>query len=117
VADRAPGTDAGLGERARWTTSFMMPSRYTLDTLPTPNDERVRLRERPERCVGVVMFSGLVTDDEVSKQAEVLRGWIAAQGLTMKGDFSLARYNDPFTLPWNRRNELHYELESCPPPA
>lgn len=114
---RPPGDEAGLGEEARWTTSFMMPSRYTLETLPTPNDERVRFRERPDRCVGVVMFSGLVTEEEVAKQAVALRRWLTLQELDIKGDFALARYNDPFTLPWNRRNELHYELVRCPPAA
>ena len=44
------------------TYSFVMERKYTLETLPTPDDEKIRLLERPERVVAVRRFSGRWTD-------------------------------------------------------
>ena len=40
-----------------------------------------------------------------------LRGALLVDGLKVKPGYSLARYNDPFTLPFVRRNEVLIELE------
>jgi hypothetical protein len=99
----------------RWKTSFMMPSAYTLDTLPEPNDARVRFVERPSRCVAVSIFDGFTTDTAVRERTDALRAWLDARGLASDGETTVARYNDPLTLPWNRRNEVWVALddESC----
>ena len=33
----------------RYTISFVMPSKYTKETLPRPGNENVKIREVPER--------------------------------------------------------------------
>jgi hypothetical protein len=101
------GTD---GEQ-KWEVTFTMPSAWRLDTLPTPLDERVTLKERPGRCQAAVVFSGLTTDERVTDHEARLRAWLDAQGLSAVGSPTLARYNDPFTLPWNRRNEVLIDVE------
>jgi hypothetical protein len=35
-----------------------------------------------------------------------LRQWIESKGWQVSGTAQIARYNDPFTLPFNRRNEI-----------
>jgi hypothetical protein len=35
---------------------------------------------------------------------------MASEGLLAAGQSQIARYNDPFTLPWNRRNEILIEV-------
>ena len=37
-----------------WIVSFLMPFRYTLETIPQPVDERIRIREVPSRMVAAV---------------------------------------------------------------
>jgi hypothetical protein len=108
LSERA--TNAG-SETPRWKTSFMMPSAYTLDTLPEPNDARVRFVERPARCVAVSMFDGFTTDAAVRERTEELRAWLSARGMKSDGVATLARYNDPLTLPWNRRNEVWIDID------
>ncbi len=38
---------------------FVMESRYTMDTLPMPIDERIRIREVPARTMAVRSFTGV----------------------------------------------------------
>jgi len=45
-------------ENTRWRITFMMPSSYTIETLPEPVDERVVLREEKEETVAVMRYSG-----------------------------------------------------------
>ncbi len=104
-------TTAAGSKTPRWKTSFLMPSVYTLDTLPEPNDPRVRFVARPARCVAVSMFDGFTTDAAVSERSDALRAWLDARSLQSGGPATIARYNDPFTLPWNRRNEVWIDVE------
>jgi hypothetical protein len=93
-----------------WIIRFIMPASYTLDSLPTPNDPKVRLVPLPPKRLAVVRFSGLVDDNDVEQQTAVLRAFIAQQKLTAVGTPSLARYDPPWTLWFLRRNEIMLEV-------
>ena len=93
-----------------WIIRFIMPASYTLETLPTPNDQKVRLVSLPPKRLAVVRFSGLVDDNDVEQQTAVLRAFIAKQKLTAIGTPSLARYDPPWTLWFLRRNEVMLEV-------
>ena len=95
-----------------WIIRFIMPASYTLETLPTPNDTKVRLVSLPPKRLAVVRFSGLVDDNDVEQQTNVLRAFIAQQKLTAVGTPSLARYDPPWTLWFLRRNEVMLEVTS-----
>ncbi|MDH4400065.1 MAG: heme-binding protein [Burkholderiaceae bacterium] len=96
-----------------WIIRFIMPASYTLETLPTPNDPKVRLVSLPPKRLAVVRFSGLVDDNDVEQQTAVLRTFIAKQKLTAIGTPSLARYDPPWTLWFLRRNEVMLEVTSA----
>lgn len=95
---------------AGWVIRFIMPASYTLETLPTPNDPKVRLIPLPPKRFAVVRFSGLVDDNDVEQQTAVLRAFIARQKLSVIGTPSLARYDPPWTLWFLRRNEVMLEV-------
>jgi hypothetical protein len=93
-----------------WIIRFIMPASYTLETLPTPNDPKVRLVRLPPKRFAVVRFSGLVDDKDVEEQTAALRAFVSKQQLTAVGTPSLARYDPPWTLWFLRRNEIMLEL-------
>ena len=95
---------------AGWVIRFIMPASYTLETLPTPNDPKVRLVALPPKRLAVVRFSGLVDDKDVEEQTAALRAFVSKQQLTAVGTPSLARYDPPWTLWFLRRNEIMLEL-------
>ena len=87
-----------------------MPAQYTLKTLPTPRDPRVKISERPSERVAVVVFSGLTSETKLAEQEELLRRWVHARSLEPDGPIVIARYNDPFTPWFLRRNEVLVEI-------
>ena len=94
-----------------WVVSFMMPSHYTLESLPQPTDPKITLRRVPARRIAVVRYSGFWSEKWYLKQKSELAEWIRKLGLKISGDPVWARYDPPF-MPWfMRRNEVMFPIE------
>jgi hypothetical protein len=104
IAMTAPVTTHPHG--AGWTVNFTMPAKYSMATLPIPDDARVKIREIPGFTAAVIRFSGWVDESKIANKMVLLRAWMAAHGLVADGDPRLARYDPPWTLPFLRRNEI-----------
>lgn len=98
------------GKQGTWTFSFMMPSEYTLDTLPEPKDPRIRLRRVEGRLVAARTYSGTWSEERYRKNEEALLRALRDAGLTVDGPPVFARYNAPFTPWFLRRNEVLVEI-------
>jgi hypothetical protein len=94
------------------TVSFVMPSQYTLASLPKPLDEQVQLREVPATKKAVIMFSGFYSEEKVKEKTIELERWIQSKNLQAIGLPNFARYNPPWTLPFLRRNEVMIEVRT-----
>ena len=113
IAMTAPVDRRKAGER--WIIAFTMPSHYTRDTLPRPNDRRVQIREVPATTYAVRRFSGAPGEVKVRGEMEALRAAVVAAGLTPAGAEPIyARYDPPWTLGPLRRNEVLLELAAPP---
>lgn len=109
IAMTAPVQTEQRGASVRMT--FMMPSEYTLESLPVPNDSRVTLRLVPARKVAAIEFSGRWTEENFQEHSEKLKKWIEKEELKTTGSPIVARYNPPF-WPWfMRRNEVMIPVE------
>ncbi|CAL4869402.1 hypothetical protein MMA231_03694 (plasmid) [Asticcacaulis sp. MM231] len=89
-----------------WVVRFIMPGGYTLDTLPIPNNPRVRLVTLPPARFAVVRFSGLGQARDIETQTDVLEVYVQRHKLKAMGAVLMARYDPPWTLWFLRRNEL-----------
>ena len=90
----------------KWRVQFTMPSQYTLQTLPKPNNSNIEIVKVPAKTYGVIKFSGLAGSEKAAAKTAELQSWMQAQKLKMTGEPELARYNPPWTLPFMRRNEI-----------
>jgi len=95
----------------RWRVQFVMPDKYTLESLPLPNNGAVKLREVPAKTVAVAKYSGLNTDSRIRKETQALTDWVQARKLVPSGPPQLARYDPPWVLPMLRRNEIQLEIK------
>ena len=93
-----------------WKVYFVMPSQYTLETLPKPNNPLVNIKQIPEQRFAMIRFSGLVNEEKMRKKVSELEKWLDSKKLKSIGNPELARYNPPWTLPFLRRNEVMLEI-------
>ena len=99
-------------EQKGWRVWFVMPSHFSLATLPKPNNPLVVIKPIAAKRYAVVRFSGWVDDEKMQAKVKELSAWLAVKKLTSKGQPELARYNPPWTLPFLRRNEVMLEISS-----
>jgi len=95
----------------KWRVQFTMPSKYTMQTLPKPNNPDVKILEVPAQTYGVIKFSGFTGSEKVDKKTQELQDWMQSKNLMPTGDPELARYDEPWTLPFLRRNEVMIAYE------
>jgi hypothetical protein len=91
--------------------SFVMPSKYTLETLPIPNDSRVTIKEVPSRKVAVKRFTWSASESAVKKHEEALLSALERDNIETVGAINVARYNPPWTMPFMLRNEVQIEVK------
>jgi hypothetical protein len=95
---------------ASWTISFVMPSEYTLSTIPKPNREEIKLTLIASKEFIVIRFSGTNSDEQITKYQSELLGYIRKNKIRIVGEPKYAFYNPPWTLPFMRRNEIMFEV-------
>lgn len=93
-----------------WRIHFVMPSQYTMDTIPKPKNDAVTLREVPGKHMVVLKYSGFNTMSRVQQKTDETLAWARAKSLKLLGKPQLSRYDPPWTLPMFRRNEIMLEI-------
>ncbi|MGX9789595.1 SOUL family heme-binding protein [Mycobacterium sp. MMS18-G62] len=89
-----------------WTIRFFMPSKWTMETLPAPDDDQVTLVEVPGETVAVLRFSGDRGPDAVAARTDELLVALRGHGIEPAGEAVAWFYDPPWTLPFRRRNEV-----------
>ena len=108
IAMTAPVQQQSTGRS--WQISFVMPSKYSMESLPEPNNDRVRLKEILTKKFIVIEFSGTNSNKNVTKHENQLMNYIEANQIKIIGSPKYAFYNAPWTLPFMRRNEVMIEI-------
>jgi hypothetical protein len=97
--------------RNSWSVSFVMPSKYTLETLPIPNDDRVTLKQVPKQMFLTIRFSGWQTDRNSKMHEKLLMMYLEQNNLKQVAPPTYADYNEPWIPGWMRRNEILIQVE------
>lgn len=108
IAMTAPVLQSGTDNK--WVVQFVMPSEYTMQTLPKPNNAAVKIKEIPSKRFAVIRFSGFATSDALQAQTEALKQFMVTKNLKAPSSVQYAFYNPPWTLPFMRRNEVMAEI-------
>jgi DNA gyrase inhibitor GyrI len=109
IAMTAPVGQRSVGDS--WAVSFMMPSSYTMETIPRPADPNVGLRLVPGHRVAAVRYSGTWSEESYKKHLEKLNQWIGERQLKPVSNPVWAKYDAPFKPWFMRRNEILIEID------
>lgn len=89
-----------------YTYRFVMPSKFSLASLPQPLDARIRIREMPPQLVAARRYSGRWTESRFVSNEVALLNSLERDGIEPGGSTLFARYNSPWTPWFMRRNEI-----------
>lgn len=109
IAMTAPVVATAAGDSQ--VISFGMPRSATLETLPTPNDPRVKIVTVPAKKYAARRFSWYRSDARVRSTQEKLLKALGRDGIVPEGSAAYAGYNAPWTPPWMMRNEVLVEVK------
>jgi len=112
IAMTAPVLESSSGGQNR--LAFMLPSKFDLDSAPRPSNSSITIREMPVRLIASIRYSGRWTEKNVKKYKAKLEQHLSERGVETVGEYSTAVYNAPFTPPFMRRNEIHFEISALP---
>jgi len=93
-----------------WRISFVMPSEYSIDSLPAPNNSRVHLKEILTKKFIAIEFSGMNSNENLAEHENQLMNYIQTNNIKIISSPIYAFYNAPWTLPFLRRNEIMIEI-------
>ncbi|MEM0995623.1 MAG: heme-binding protein [Bacteroidota bacterium] len=90
--------------------SFMMPTDIDMDSLPTPNDERIQLHTTEAFYAATIRFDGFADSEKIDTHAAELRDWLKNEKLKPQGNMIFLGYDPPYKMT-DRRNEVMFVLK------
>lgn len=87
------------------TMSFVMPSEYTKETLPKPNDPGVSITNTEDEYVAAIRFGGFASDQDRIFYTDKLQGLLKEKAITTYGHYRFLGYDSPYQMT-DRRNEI-----------
>lgn len=84
---------------------FLMPERYEMESLPTPNSNEIDLITIQSRKVAAIRFSGYSNSKKVERKKKELIDILEKSNIAHTNEFELLVYDSPYKV-MNRRNEV-----------
>jgi effector-binding domain-containing protein len=96
-----------------YQVSFTMPSGYSMDSIPQPNNAAVSIASVPAHLAAVAEFGGRLSADGAARVQAELASWIERQGLTAVSEPIVAQYDPPWKPGFVRHNEIMVAVEQA----
>ena len=111
IAMTAPVIANVPNERDIYDIVFVMPKEHTLSSLPTPNNDQVKIETHNLGKTAVVKFGGWATKSRTEYYKKKLEEFLKKKQYIAKDVFLVAQYNSPWALPPFRKNEVLISIE------
>ena len=94
-----------------WTVTFFLSNTLRSDEAPQPNDPAIKLVDEPASTVASLRYTGNNTKDCREESRERLLAELGTQTKwRVAEDVTWALYDQPFSIPFLKRNEAHVAL-------
>lgn len=94
-----------------YVVSFTMPSGYSLDDIPRPNNAAVTIESVDSHLAAVASFGGSTSGSKAIQAQAQLKSWIDQQGLKALSEPIVAQYDPPWKPGFARRSEIMVVVE------
>jgi len=92
------------------TMLFMVPNKFNKETLPQPNESKIKFHNEPAKTVAAIQFKGWASDKKIEKYKQKLIAALDNEGISHTDRFYFFGYNAPYEV-FNRKNEVIVELQ------
>jgi len=107
------GESSNESQQDQWLVSFVVPSEFDQQDVPTPSDDVVQITPQPGLVVAAIQYSGGWSQANYDVHEQQLLAGVEDMNLSACGTPRWARYDPPF-MPWFlRKNEILIPL--CEP--
>jgi hypothetical protein len=112
TSEKIPMTAPVTTERSSnaYVVSFVMPSNYSMATLPEPKDKSITFKQVPAHRAAVIKFSGRMNEELAGKKVEELSNWLRKNHVEPRSNFIMAQFNPPWTPGFMRHNEVIVQI-------
>jgi hypothetical protein len=93
-----------------WLISFVLPSELTVMSAPKPQDERVKIVTVAPKTIATLRYSGNNSAERMQLKAQELLTLAQKHGFVVTSNVTWAQYDQPFAIPFLKRNEAHVEV-------
>jgi SOUL heme-binding protein len=90
--------------------AFIMPEQFDISSILKPSSSRVKIELVEPRKLATIRFSGYANQENYEKNLEILNKTLESLEVSTKGEPLLMQYNDPWTPPFLRRNEIAIQV-------
>ena len=91
------------------TFSFIMPDKYEVSNLPSPNSKEISFKTKKNQCIASIAFGGFANNENCNENYLKLLEVLNANDISHSNDYMIAVYNPPYQLV-NRKNEIWVEV-------
>ena len=92
------------------TMLFMVPKKFDKETLPQPNESKIKFHNEPAKTIAAIQFKGWASDKKIENYKQKLIAALDKEGLSYTDRFYFFGYNAPYEV-FNRKNEVIVELQ------
>ena len=90
--------------------AFIMPEEYSINNLPKPGNEEVKIYTEPSNTKACIRYSGYSNSKVENKKIQKLKEILKKHNIKHKDDFEVLVYNSPYQF-INRKNEISVSVE------
>lgn len=99
-----------VSKSGNYRVAFIMPSKYTLENLPVPNDDRIKiLKVQPER-VAAIRFSGFFNQKKIDKNIGLIKDYLEKKNIDYNSEAVIAGYSPPWIPGFLAKNEVMLKI-------
>ena len=88
-----------------------MPSKYSQESLPIPNNDNVVIEKIEKYKAVVIKFSGYTTESKLENKTKELKMWAKQHKLNLIGAPIISRFDPPWKPGFLRHNEISIKIQ------
>ena len=90
---------------------FTMPQKYSLDSLPKPKNNAIKIELLPPKRIAALSFRGYSSEERLGRKKKELLDALKKESIKTVDTPIFAGYNSPFAFPLLRHNEILVEIQ------